>query len=53
MALLNDRQKQVRQASTRQNTGSPAGVHQGEGGARECQMCHDNRQLIDGVAVVG
>jgi glutaredoxin-like protein len=52
MALLNaDIQKQVRQVF--ESIKNPVRVlmfTQGEGGALECQMCHDTRQLIEEVA---
>jgi glutaredoxin-like protein len=52
MALLNANiQKQVRQVF--ENIQNPVRLlvfTQGEGGALECQMCQDNRQLIEEVA---
>jgi glutaredoxin-like protein len=52
MALLNENiQKQVRQAfESIQNPVRLLMFTQGEGGALECQMCQDTRQLIEEVA---
>jgi glutaredoxin-like protein len=52
MALLNaDIQKQVRQVfESIQNPVRLLMFTQGEGGALECQMCQDTRQLIEEVA---
>jgi glutaredoxin-like protein len=52
MALLNENiQNQVRQVfESIQNPVRLLMFTQGEGGALECQMCHDTRQLIEEVA---
>ena len=52
MALLNENiQKQVRQVFEKiQNPVRILIFTQGEGGALECQMCHDTRQLVEEVA---
>jgi alkyl hydroperoxide reductase subunit AhpF len=54
MALLNESiQKQVRQVFNQIKHPVRLLVFtQGEGGALECQMCHDNRQLIQEVAAL-
>lgn len=54
MALLNANiQKQVRQVfESIQNPVRLLMFTQGEGGALECQMCHDTRQLIEEVAAL-
>jgi glutaredoxin-like protein len=54
MALLNESiQKQVRQVFNQiKNPVRLLVFTQGEGGALECQMCHDNRQLIEEVAAL-
>jgi glutaredoxin-like protein len=54
MALLNEPiQKQVRQVFSQvENPVRLLVFTQGEGGALECQMCHDNRQLIEEVAAL-
>ena len=54
MALLNANiQKQVRQVfESIQHPVRLLMFTQGEGGALECQMCHDTRQLIEEVAAL-
>jgi glutaredoxin-like protein len=54
MALLNEAiQKQVRQVFNQiKNPVRLLVFTQGEGGALECQMCQDNRQLIEEVAAL-
>ena len=54
MALLNESiQKQVRQVFNQiKNPVRLLVFTQGEGGALECQMCHDTRQLVEEVAAL-
>lgn len=54
MALLDANiQKQVRQVfASIQNPVRLLMFTQGEGGALECQMCHDTRQLVEEVAAL-